>query len=258
MTWTAHVLAADTAKYELPLCVLHTSLPWVPVVVCVVVPVLVSVVVPVELGEDVGDVDVVAVVVPEVDAVGVVVPVVEVSEVVGVDVPDVVVVGVVEVVGVVVCDVVVVSEVVPVDVGLDVAVVLVVAVDVPVVVTLDVGEVVGVVISHSVNVPSWYELIAAFSTATAALHESASSLVDKKPPSAHVNGLATSPREYSAMVAASPSSIVSPLHWAASISSCWLSKVVHFTEFALSTHVDSTAFSWFACTAQLVTPFTAM
>ena len=201
---------------------------------------------------------VVAVVVAVVVVVGDVVAVVVVGVVLNVVVPVEVPVVEVVVVGVVVCDVVVVSEVVPVDVGLEVAVVLVVAVDVPVVVTLDVGEVVGVVISHSVNVPSWYELIAAFSTATAGLHESASSLVDKKPPSAHVNGLATSPREYSAMVAASPSSIVSPLHWAASISSCWLSKVVHFTEFALSTHVDSTAFSWFACTAQLVTPFTAM
>ena len=76
-------------------------------------------------------------------------------------------VGVVDVAVVVSVDVPVVDVV---DVGVVVCVVLVVGVVVCDVVPVDVGEVVGVVISHSVNVPSWYESIAAFRTATVASH----------------------------------------------------------------------------------------
>lgn len=257
-TWIEQVLDADTAKYVLPLCVLHSSLPCVPVVVAVVVALLVAVLVPVVLADVDGVVDVVAVLVPVVVVVSVVVTVVVVSVVVTVDVSvDVADVEVVTV-GVVVCVDEVVSVVVPVEVPLEVADVVVVTVDVPVEVGLVVAVEVGVVWEHSVNVPSLYESIAAFSTPTAAVQELASLLVAKNPPSEQVNGLVTPPREYSATVAVNPSATKSSWHCASSTSNCCLSNVVHFTESAPSTHDDSTLFRCLACTAQLVAPVTAM
>ena len=136
-----------------------------------------------------------------------------------------------------------------VDVGVVVYVVVVVGVVVCDVVWLDVGEVVGVVISHSVNVPSAYESIAAFSTATVASHSSSPPSSTMYPPRLHENSLSTSPREYSATAVPMLVSTLSPLHPAPSTISSSLLNVAHSIVPAPSRHDPSTWFSTEACTA---------
>ena len=154
-------------------------------------------------------------------------------------------VGVVDVAVVVSVDVPVVDVV---DVGVVVCVVLVVGVVVCDVVPVDVGEVVGVVISHSVNVPSWYESIAAFRTATVASHASAPPSSTMHPPKLHENSLSTPSHEYSSTAVPMLVSTLSPLQPEPSTINSSLLNVAHVSVPAPPRHDSKTWFSTDACT----------
>lgn len=97
-------------------------------------------------------------------------------------------------------------------VGVSVAVV--VSVSVAVVVGVSVAVVVGVVISHSANVPSTNDPIAAEIVAATSLHFVAELSPARYPPSWHTNllPLPTVPLEYSMTIPASPASTKLPAH----------------------------------------------